>query len=90
MGVLTKSASGYLKTGSAELGVAVLAELIAEGKLEVTGVASFSSFGLAEGMVAVMTKKRFPKIDRRPKMAVVRRRGVPRESEARWERKAKY
>lgn len=60
MGVLTKSTSGYLGIGSAELGVAVLAELIAEGKLEVTGVASFSSFGLTEGMVVVMTKIKVP------------------------------
>lgn len=52
MGVLIQSGSTLMGTGRAETGVAVLAEVISEGKLEVRGVASFSSLGfVAEGML---------------------------------------
>lgn len=52
MGVLIQSGSALMGTGRAETGVAVLAEVISEGKLEVRGVASFSSLGfVADGML---------------------------------------
>jgi hypothetical protein len=43
MGVLRKSGSGLKLNETAEIGVA---EVISEGKVAVTGVVSFPSFGL--------------------------------------------
>lgn len=51
MGVLMKSGSSLHGSGRAERGVAVLAEVMAEGKLLVMGVVSFSSFGLGPGIL---------------------------------------
>lgn len=55
MGVLIKSGSALKSGGNADRGVPVFADVIAdvtaEGKLLVTGVASFSSLGLGPGIL---------------------------------------
>ena len=51
MGVLIKSGSSLMGRASADMGVAVVAEVISDGKLAVTGVESFSSLGLLRGMM---------------------------------------
>lgn len=56
MGVFMKSGSGLMGTESAEMGVAVLAEVISEGKLLVMGVESFSSLGFGPGMMTTTTR----------------------------------
>lgn len=50
MGVLIKSKSDLDESGKAERGVAVLADVMAEGKLLVMGVTT-SSLGLGPGIV---------------------------------------
>lgn len=55
IGVLTNSTSVLGGAESADTGVAVFAEVISEGNEAVTGVASFSSFGLVvEGIAATV------------------------------------
>jgi hypothetical protein len=51
MGVLIKSGSALKVKDAADKGASV-AEEIPAGKLALTGVVSFSSFGLTEGIVA--------------------------------------
>jgi hypothetical protein len=51
MGVLTKSGSALKVKDAADKGVSA-AEEMPTGKLALTGVVSFSSFGLTEGMMA--------------------------------------
>jgi hypothetical protein len=51
MGVFKRSGSALIGTDKAETGVLVLADVTSEGKLLVTGVESFSSFGFGPGML---------------------------------------
>lgn len=53
MGVLMKSGSGLIGKTMAESGVAMLADMISEGKFADIGVESFSSFGLLAGILTV-------------------------------------
>lgn len=50
MGVLIKSGSGLDIKFKAERGVAVVADVISEGNVAVTGVESFSSLGFVVGI----------------------------------------
>lgn len=54
IGVLMKSGSGLMAKIRADLGVAVLADEISEGKVLVTGVESFPSLGLVVGGMVMM------------------------------------